>query len=656
MAQGTGENEQGLRVIADLTRLGSMIILIIHFYVWCYGTFVEWGLTGNIINNFIKNLAGQSWIKSPMTTKTIAIVFLSLSLIGNRGKRSQRVTAKKAITYSVTGLVLYYSTTMIIDYHIVYITLTISGILLFISGAAYLTRIIKTPVNDDIFNERNQAFPQEERKLQNDFSINLPAQYYFKGKIRKSWINIINPFRGTLIMGSPGAGKSYFIIRHIISQHLQKGFAMFVYDFKYDDLTKIAYNEFLKHKASFKAEPKFYVINFDRLTHTNRCNPLDPKTMADITDAHESATTILLGMNREWVKKEGDFFVNSAINFVTAIIWFLRKFEDGKYCTLPHVIELMMLDYDELFSILRLEPTIHSLINPFITAYQNEAMEQLEGQVGSAKIAMGKLSSPQLYYVLSGNDFSLDINDPLAPKVVCLGNNPQKQKIYGVVGSLFITRMTRTVNQKDKLQASLIFDEFPTIYFGGMGTLLATARSNRVAITFGVQDFSQLKKDYGRDEAEVLINIAGNVIAGQVTGDTAKQLSERFGKIMQQRQSQTINHTDTSVSNSFQLESAVPPSVIANLSSGQFIGIVGDEPKQKIKYKMFHCEIINDHEKIQRDQHAYRPLPPVRNITETHINDHYGAIKKDIEQLTADAMKRISLDPTLQHLLVYKKS
>jgi hypothetical protein len=654
MAQGTGENEQGLRAIADLTRLISMIILLIHFYIWCYGTFAQWHLTGSIINNFVSNIANQAWVKSVVTTKTFAIIFLSLSLLGNKGKQSQTITTKKAVTYAAIGVIIYYTATLIISYHVVYMITTIAGLLIFISGAAMLTRIMKAQADPDIFNELNQTFPQEERKLINNYSINLPAQYNFKGKRRNSWINIINPFRGTLIMGSPGAGKSYFIIRHIIAQHLQKGFTMFVYDFKYDDLTKITYNHFLQNKKNFKTEPKFYVINFDQLTHSNRCNPLDPNTMLDITDAHESATTILLGMNREWVKKEGDFFVNSAINFVTAIIWFLRKYEQGKYCTLPHVIELMMREYDELFSILRLEPTIHSLINPFVTAYQNEAMEQLEGQVGSAKIALGKLSSPQLYYILSGNEFSLDINNPDAPKIICLGNNPQKQKIYGVVGSLFITRMTRTVNQKNKLPSSLIFDEFPTIYFGGMATLLATARSNRVATAFAVQDFSQLKKDYGRDEAEVLINIAGNVIAGQVTGDSAKQLSERFGKIMQPRQSQTINRMDTSLSNSYQLDSAVPVSVISNLSSGEFIGMVGDEPNQKMKNKMFHAEIINDHEKIKREEQLYKPLPLIRQVNELEIKAQFEMIKEDIEKLANNVLKRLTLDPTLQHLLVLK--
>jgi type IV secretory pathway TraG/TraD family ATPase VirD4 len=268
---------------------------------------------------------------------------------------------------------------------------------------------------------------------------------------------------------------------------------MFVYDFKYDDLTKIAYNWLLQHKSKYETLPS-YVINFDDLSVSHRCNPLDPGSMQDITDATESARTILLGLNREWIDRQGDFFVESPINFVTAVIWFLRKYEGGKYCTLPHVIELMQQDYGELFPVLNTEPETEVLINPFISAYQNDAMEQLEGQVASAKIGMARLSSPQLYWVLSGNDFTLDINNPEHPKIVCVGNNPEKQQTYGAVLSLYVSRLVRQVNKKNRLKCSLIFDECPTIYFNNIDSLIATARSNKVARTLGCKTLASLRK------------------------------------------------------------------------------------------------------------------------------------------------------------------
>jgi hypothetical protein len=413
---------------------------------------------------------------------------------------------------------------------------------------------------------------------------------------------------------------------------------MFLYDFKYDDLSKIAYNALLKYHRNYPVKPKFYLINFDDIKH--RCNPLDPESMEDITDATEASRTIMLGLNRDWIKKQGDFFVESPINFLTAIIWYLRRYEDGRYCTLPHVIELMQADYDPLFAVLQEQEEIKVLINPFVSAFQNKAKEQLEGQIASAKIGLARLSSPQLYYVLSGNDFTLDVNNPNEPKIVCVGNNPQKLQVYGAVLSLYISRMIKLVNRKGQLKSSLIFDEFPTIYFNNMDSLIATARSNKVATTLAVQDFSQLKKDYGEDQSDVITGIVGNIISGQVTGDTAKKLSETFGKIMQDRESKSINSSDVSISRSTQMDSAIPASKIAALSSGEFVGIVADNPDQKIKLKMFHSEIQNDHAAIKAEEENYKSIT-VNAKTEEEIQENYKQIKRDIDGLFYKELKKI---------------
>ncbi len=174
----------------------------------------------------------------------------------------------------------------------------------------------------------------------------------------------------------------------------------------------------------------------------------------------------------------------------------------------------MQVDYDKLFTVLKTEPEIEAYLNPFISAYMNDSMEQLQGQIDATRIGIARLSSPALYYTLSGNDFTLDINHPDAPKIICLANNPQKQQVYGAVLSLYISRMTEIVNQRNKLKSSLIFDEFPTIYFNSIDNLIATARSNKVATTIAVQDYSQLKNEYSREQAEVILNIMGNIISG----------------------------------------------------------------------------------------------------------------------------------------------
>jgi len=647
----TGEDTQGLRKIVDLTRLISLFILSIHFYLSCYPAFREWHWTAGITDRIIGNIARTGLFNTLLRPKLAALLFLLISVVGVQGKKDEKINGRIITAYLVSGLLIYLISVLCFYLPashavtaICYMLLTGAGYLLVLVGGTYLSRLLKEKLNKDIFNTENETFPQEERLLENEYSVNLPAKYHLKDKVRKSWINIINPFRGILVAGTPGAGKSYFVIRHIIDQHVKKGFSLFLYDFKFDDLSKIAYNKLLQYQRNYPIKPSFYVINFDDLNRSHRCNPLDPAAMEDITDATEASRTIMLGLNRDWIRKQGDFFVESAVNFLTAIIWYLRKYRNGRYCTLPHVIELMQVDYDSLFVVLQEVEEIKVLVNPFVSALLRKAAPQLEGQIASAKIGLARLASPQLYYILSGNDFTLDVNNPKHPKIVCVGNNPQKLQVYGAVLSLFISRMIKLVNRKGQLKSSLIFDEFPTIFFNNMDSLIATARSNKVSTTLAVQDFSQLKKDYGAEQADVITGIVGNIISGQVTGDTAKKLSENFGKIAQQKDSLSVNSSDTSITKATQLDYAIPASRIAALSSGEFVGIVADNPEEKIKLKMFHGEIQNDHNAIAREEAAYKPIPLIKQVTPTDIQENYLRIKADIRDLIADELKQFEGD------------
>ncbi len=658
----TGENDQALRKILDMTRLMAILLLFLHFYYQLYTAFRLWQLTSTFSDRLLSNIVRTGLFGNFHRSKLLALGFLLISVMGARGRKDEKLSYKTSFSYIISGLISYFISycCLLLPWgteaiSICYIAVTSTGFLLMLSGGVLLSRIIKDKLRDDIFNQENETFPQEERLIENDYSINLPAKYRLRNKLRSSWINIINPFRGLLVLGTPGAGKSYFVIRHVITQHLRKGFSMFVYDFKMPDLSLIAYNTWLESRDSSKPNAQCYFINFDDLARSHRCNPLDPLAMTDITDAAESARTILMGLNRQWITKQGDFFVESSINFLTAVIWFLRKYKDGQFCTLPHAIELMQADYDSLFTVLQLEKEIAVYLNPFIKAYLNNAADQLEGQIGSTKIALARLSSPQLYYVLSGNDFSLAVNDPQAPKLVCMGNNPQKIQIYGAVLSLYVNRLIKLVNQKGKLKSSLVFDEFPTIYLNGIDSLIATARSNKVATTLGLQDFSQLRKDYGREQSEVIMGIVGNIISGQVTGDTAKALSERIGKIMQHRQSLSINAQDTSISKSHQLEAAVPASKIAALSSGEFVGMVADDPENKIELKAFHNAIVNDHQTLQQQSDAFKPLPVIRDVTVGMVQWNYLQVIRDVEELVTYEMDRIESDPSLSYLIVSKR-
>jgi hypothetical protein len=661
MAMQTGENEQALRKILDMSRLISIVLLTLHFYYQLYAAFKLWGFQQEIVDRIMGNLASTGLFATFHTCKFAALLMLGVSLLGAKGKKDEKLRARTAFSYLFAGLLLYFASYFFLGRNLnieqqalIYMAVCGIGFLFILSGGILLTRIIRLRFEGDIFNSENETFPQEERLLDNEYSINLPAKYKLRSRVRNSWINVINPFRGLLISGTPGAGKSYFIIRHIISQHIAKGFSMLIYDFKFPDLSEIAYHHYLKHSRDAQHKTRFFAINFENLNQSHRCNPLDPSGMNDITDAAESARTILLGLNREWIKKQGDFFVESPINFLTAVIWYLRRFRGGKFCTMPHVIEFMQLEYDHLFTLLRSDPEIEVIINPFMNAYLNDAKEQLEGQLASAKIAMSRLSSPQLYYVLSGNDFTLDLNNPREPKIICMGNEPQKTQVYGAVLSLFINRMIKQVNRKGQLKSSLVFDEFPTIYLNGIDMLMATARSNKVATTLAVQDLTQLRKDYGREQADVIMGIAGNIISGQVTGDTAKLLSDRIGRIMQERNSLSINSGDTSISKSRQLEAAVPASKIAALSSGEFVGMVADDPQVPISLKAFHSSIINDHDAIEKEIKSYKPIPDVAQVTAEMIQENFRRIRDEVQLLVQQAMLDIMEDPALQHLIVKK--
>lgn len=663
MAHQTGENEQALRKILDMTRLISIVVLVIHYYYSCYAVFQKWELVSTFSDKILSNIYRTGLLDNFYKAKLIALGFLAISLLGAQGKKDQKLNYRTAFAYIICGLLVYfisyfslYIGTDVVLKATTYITLTTAGYLLILSGGTLLSRIIKSQFNNgDIFNAEAETFPQEERLLENEISINLPARYRLKNKYRSSWINIISPVRATIVSGSPGAGKSAFVIRHFITQALAKPdpYTLFVYDFKFPDLSLIAYNHWLKNKHRYNGKSECIFINFDDLSRSHRGNVFDPLGMTDITDATESARTILLGLNREWQKKTGEFFVESAINFVTAIIWFLRKYQDGYFCTLPHVIELIQLPYDDLFTLLRTEKEIEVLINPFVNAYLNDVMEQLEGQIASAKIALARLASPQLYYVLSGNDFTIDLNNPENPKVICMGNNPQKIQTYGAVLSLYVNRMLKVVNQKNKLKSMLVFDEFPTLTTDIIPTIV-TGRSNLISVCLGIQDASQLRKDYGREQADVILNTVGNIVSGQVTGDSAKQLSERIGKIMQERASLSINSTDTSISKSLQLEYAVPASKISALSSGEFVGMVADTPSQKIELKAFHCQIQNDFDAIQKEEYNYEPIPVIRQVDMKMVQQNYLQIKQDVQDIINHEINRMSNDPAQIHLIIRK--
>ena len=534
-----------------------------------------------------------------------------------------------------------------------------AGYICLLTVGMWTGRLLKEHLMDDVFNEENESFMQETRLITNEYSVNLPTRFYYKKKWHDGWINVVLPQRGCMVVGSPGSGKSYCVINQFIKQQIEKGYALYCYDFKFPDLSLIVYNHLLKNKDKYKANVQFYVINFDDPRHSHRCNPINPTFMSDIADAYESAYVIMLNLNRTWIQKQGDFFVESPIVLFAAIIWYLKIYENGKYCTFPHAIELLNKPYSDIFTILTSYRELENYLSPFMDAWKGGAMEQLQGQIASAKIPLSRMISPSLYWIMSGDDFTLDINNPDEPKVLCVGNNPDRQNIYSAALGLYNARIVKMVNRKGKLKCSILVDEVPTIYFKGLDTLIATARSNKVAVCLGAQDFSQLVRDYGEKEARVIQNTVGNVFAGQVLGETAKNLSERFGKVLQQRKSVNMTREDTSTSISTQLDSLIPASKISNLSQGMFVGSVCDSFQEKMEQKIFHCEIVVDNARVAAETKAYKPIPVITDFTGGDGKDHmreeiernYYRIKEEVGGIIQKELRRIGNDPDLKHLL-----
>lgn len=661
-----GEDDlRGLAKIMAFMRAVSILLVLMHLYWFCYSFFLDCGWTLEVINKILGNFQRMSGLFSHyLYTKVFAIVLLTLSCMGTKGAKNEKITWSKIYMALGIGFVLFFLNTPLLELSVMigtfcYILTMGLGYISLMMAGVWISRLLKNNLMDDVFNLENESFMQETRLMENEYSVNLRTKFYYNKKWNNGWINIINPFRATIVLGTPGSGKSYAIINNYIKQQIEKGFSMYIYDFKFDDLSTIAYNHLLTHHDKYKVKPKFYMINFDDPRKSHRCNPLNSDFMTDISDAYEAAYTIMLNLNRSWIQKQGDFFVESPIILLAAIIWFLKIYDKGKFCTFPHAIELLNKKYADVFTILTSYPELENYLSPFMDAWKGGAQDQLQGQIASAKIPLSRMISPTLYWVMTGDDFSLDINNPKEPKILCVGNNPDRQNIYSAALGLYNSRILKLINKKGQLKSSVIIDELPTIYFRGLDNLIATARSNKVAVCLGFQDFSQLNRDYGDKESKVIQNTVGNIFSGQVVGETAKNLSERFGKVLQKRQSLTINRNDKSTSISTQLDSLIPASKISTLTQGLFVGAVSDNFDERIEQKIFHCEIVVDNEKVAGETKAYQNIPEILSFVDAlgddnmkeEIEANYKQIKRDILQIIESEMERIKSDPGLQHLV-----
>lgn len=664
------QQEDDLRALAKIMEFGravSIFLLVVHVYVYCYPSITAWHLSLEVIDRILVNFNDTTGIfNCILWSKLLAVLLLAVSCLGTHGVKGEKITWPKIYAALVAGCVLFFLNWWLLELPLphmantaFYIFTLTAGYLALLMSGLWMSRLYRHNLMEDVFNMENESFMQETRLMENEYSVNLPTRFYYKKRWNNGFVNIVNIFRACMVIGTPGSGKSYAIVNSYIRQLIAKGFAIYIYDYKFDDLSTIAYNSLLKNMDKYEVKPRFYVINFDDPCRSHRCNPINPEFMTDISDAYEASYTIMLNLNRTWIEKQGDFFVESPIILLAAIIWYLKIYKNGIYCTFPHAVELLNKPYSDLFTILTSYPELENYLSPFMDAWKGNAQDQLQGQIDSAKIPLTRMISPQLYWVMTGNDFSLDINNPKEPKLLCVGNNPDRQNIYSAALGLYNSRIVKLINKKKQLKCAVIIDELPTIYFRGLDNLIATARSNKVGVLLGFQDFSQLTRDYGEKESKVIQNTVGNIFSGQVVGETAKTLSERFGKVLQQRQSVSINRQDVSTSINTQLDSLIPASKITNLSQGTFVGAVADNFDEKIEQKIFHAEIVVDHVKISAEEKAYRKIPIINDFKDRNGDDimmqqiqrNYDQIKADAQAIINEEMQRIKNDPELRKRL-----
>ena len=605
---------------------GAILLLTVYYYA--YPMWAALGLRGKLTDSLMLDIWRSGTLRSPWSVRLVCIFFAGVSVIVRSGS-SKASTWAEVLLPLLSGLLLFFGSAFFgndIWFVITYVT----GFILFLIGAILLGRLVKS--FDANLPDYWDTFGQCEELIENEDSVNIPMTYQHKGKLRKGYINVVSPQRGCMVIGIPGSGKTYSIYGPFFRQMMQKGYAMFVYDYKYPDLTHRVLNELLDNFDCYKVKPKLYIVNFDDPLHSHRFNPIHPRYLRDPIDSTEIAEVIMKNANRENARGE-DFFSLSARCYIDLLIWFLKVYDDGKYCTFPHLIELMGQDYRAVLDILKKYPELDVKRTTFADAMQDQAAQQLQGQIASARVPLSRFASKTLYWTLSGDDFSLDINNPDEPKIICVGNNPRRQSVYGTTLAMLMSQLFKIINTPGRMHSAVLIDELPTIYLKGLDNLINTARSNRVAVVIGAQDKSQLVRDYDRKESDVIFNTVGNVFAGAVKGDTAESLSKSFGKVEQEMRSFQESDTSEHISYSFQQREVLPASKIEALSQGTFCGYVADSFRQKVHPKTFCGEI----EAGGPPKHDVAIPPIVINMTEEElkkeVEKNYRRIRLDISNL-----------------------
>ena len=715
------EESKELQNIYVIFRIAVYTSVLIEFFEYAFDpvTVDAW----NGILYIIHERIGRLMIYRPGNlaySKIATLLILIITCIGTKNKKNIEFDARKMVFWPITvGLLLIILSVILYFVHIpprifffdlntwIYMIMTVVGTVLVHVALDNISKYLKEGMLKDRFNFENESFEQCEEEQNNKYSVNIPMRYYYKGKFRIGWVNIVNPFRGTWVVGTPGSGKTFSVIEPFIRQHSAKGFSMVVYDYKFPTLATKLYFHYLKNKKLAKTPPgcTFNVINFVNVEYSRRINPIQQKYIGNLAAAQETAETLIESLQKG--KKEGgggsdQFFQTSAVNFLAACIYFFINYkklpydengkelvpeysEDpethhrkltgrvtndkgefvtpaywlGKYSDMPHVLSFLNKGYNDIFEVLQTDPEVYPLLGPFKTAFENKAMEQLEGMIGTLRVQTSRLATKESYWIFhkDGDDFDLKVSDPKHPSYLLIANDPEMESIIGALNALILNRLVTRVNsgQGKNNPVSIIVHELPTLYFHKIDRLIGTARSNKVSVTLGFRELPQLEADYGKVGMQKIITTVGNVVSGSARNkETLEWLSgDIFGKVVQLKKGVTIDRDRTSINLNENLDSLVPASKISDMPTGWICGQVARDfvvtktgrggsmniqESEEFKTSKFYCKTNFNMDEIKAEEKAYVDLPKFYTFSSIDARErilyaNFEQVNKDVDEM-----------------------
>ena len=627
-----------------------------------------------VLSNILQSFAKMGVFFPPINAKLSTLVLITLVAIGTRAKKKRDLDATKEIFLPISvGLIMIISSLALVwgagnpnlpyivpylnGYQLGYLLLSYAGTMITQKGADSISKLMQTKMDKDRWNTEEESFDQNRELVETPTSVNIPYKFRYKKQTHQGWMNI-DPFRGSMVIGVLGSGKSFGVINPAIRQLVGKGFCLCIYDFKFPSLGEIAYyHHLLKKKTDPNYKHKFHVVNLDEVEYSRRVNPFKKEYINTLAQAQEMAESMVSALQKGGSSGGGgseQFFTQSAVNFLASTIYYFATYENGKYSDLPHILAFMNRSYEEIFDTLFTNEELVSLMSPFKSAYENKAFDQLEGQIGTIKIFLSRLATKESFWVFSGDEVQLKISDPENPSILILASNPRTQDINSALYSAVLNRVISQINDKGNLYSGLIADEFPTIYIHKIDNLVATARSNKVAVMLGLQEQPQLRQFYKKEVAETISAIMGNILSGGVRDKgTLDWLEKLFGKIKQKSYSESISNQGTNMTISEKMDVMIPAGKIAGQRTGEMVGMVvqgEDNATEEFKTSAISGKINLDMKAIKHEEANYVKMPTYYSFKDSAGKDrkneilmtNFRRINKEVEIMIREIKEAVA--------------